>query len=324
MLEDVVYRGRQSIIFSVENHEDMLLKYQADCDEVKKNILNPLIREYWYSNDANELGISPRVFFLSPSIAFDYRAKLIENFKMDYREKKLCASSGGSVRFALIQRLGSAIDLYTLQDRFPHGKVPFPMVMRIGIELLDKLRELHSRARVVHGDIHPGNVMIGEDLRVWLIDFGRSRSNLPARSKEPVDGKFSWLSLMLSPWQIEGYVWSARDDVYNAIRTLALLINGDDYLTFERRIKNAGPRQILNWKKYGNIWFLPGDYQDTLRSLPVSLYRKEAIRQSLDRVLGFVRNLKDVDDVPEYEKIVREFEFCRIFADARESQSSFV
>ena len=44
----------------------------------------------------------------------------------------------------------------------------------LGVRLLETYAVLH-RAGIVHGDIHPGNIVVAEDDRLSLIDFGRGR-----------------------------------------------------------------------------------------------------------------------------------------------------
>jgi hypothetical protein len=153
--------------------------------------------------------------------------------------------------------------------------------------------------------------------RVWIIDYGRSRANLPAKSKLPINEPFEWTSLSMSPWQIEGYEWSPRDDVYNAIRTLALMMNGDQYKEFETTTKKAGDRQILHWKKYGDIWFVPPEISvsNPVHTLSINLYRKTMIKQSLGRILTYVRSLHDVDDVVDYARILKNLHFCLDLTD---------
>ena len=307
------HRGRQSIVYPLRDNPSVIVKYQADCEEIKDKRLHPLLVEFWYGKKASTFGIAPDVLFLSAPVAFSKSSVKLARFLMSHEQREACETGGGTVRFAVIQRLGRSVDLDTIQRLFPLGKVPFSIVMLIGISLIEKLRDLHMAAEIVHGDIHTGNIMVertrDRDIRLWLVDFGRARANLPARSKDPVDAPS-----MLSPWQIEGYQWSARDDVYNAIRTLALLLNGNAYIEFERRMKQAGPRQVLHWKKNGSIWFL-SDQHDPLISLPIGPYRRTAIRQSLNRTITSVRSLHDVDAIPDYENIVREFRQCIDLAD---------
>lgn len=50
-----------------------------------------------------------------------------------------------------------------------------PQLLQLCAGVLEAYAELHARG-VVHGDIHPGNVLVDSDDRVWLIDFGLARS----------------------------------------------------------------------------------------------------------------------------------------------------
>ncbi len=45
-LDYVAYKGYESVIFTVNESENLLVKFQADCDELGWSI-HPLIRDYW-------------------------------------------------------------------------------------------------------------------------------------------------------------------------------------------------------------------------------------------------------------------------------------
>ncbi|HYO99603.1 MAG TPA: lanthionine synthetase LanC family protein [Pyrinomonadaceae bacterium] len=68
----------------------------------------------------------------------------------------------------------------------PAGLQHSPQLIRLCLRILQAYEWLHGR-RVIHGDIHPGNVRVGEDGAVTLLDFGlswcmdESRSLLPRR-----------------------------------------------------------------------------------------------------------------------------------------------
>jgi serine/threonine protein kinase len=52
------------------------------------------------------------------------------------------------------------IDGVTLAERLDKGPLPFPDVLRYGIQIADGLDKAH-RAGVVHRNVKPGNLMLG-------------------------------------------------------------------------------------------------------------------------------------------------------------------
>jgi serine/threonine protein kinase len=319
-IDFMLYNGRQSSLYSIRNDPSLLLKYEADCDEVALDNMHPLLLDFWYGQSAFEVGVGPQNLFVSPPKPIDNSSAIVQRFTMPRKTLNTCVADGGTIRFMVMKRLPSALDLYELQDQFPSGMVPFNLVIRIAISMLSKLQNLHTIARVVHGDIHPGNIMVTTNepgARVWIIDYGRSRANFAAQSKSPINKPFAWLSLAMSHWQIEGYEWSARDDVYNFIRTLALIMNGDEYDAFEERLKKTGQQEILHWKRFGAVWFVPPEYAtaNPVDKLHINENRKTEIKQSLGRILSYVRSLNDVDDVVDYAKLFEEFQLCHNLTD---------
>ncbi len=97
--------------------------------------------------------------------------------------------------------------------------------------LLDVLEYLHSlNPPVIHRDIKPGNVIVGDDGRVWLVDFGGVREALADRSKSTVVGTFGYMA----PEQLRGEAL-ATADLYGLGATIAAAATGSDASTLPTR-----------------------------------------------------------------------------------------
>ncbi len=63
----------------------------------------------------------------------------------------------------------------TLQERIDSaGRLPLAEVQKIALDACEALTEIHS-CQLLHRDLKPANIMLAEDLRTVLIDFGSAR-----------------------------------------------------------------------------------------------------------------------------------------------------
>ncbi len=125
------------------------------------------------------------------------------------------------------------LDGETLADRLRRGPLPFPELLKIGIEVAEALEVAH-RAGIVHRDLKPGNIMLTK-AGTKLMDFGLAKPASPgaagsgsapllsaARTMSgptPVTplttaGSFVGTIQYMSPEQIEGKEADARSDIF--------------------------------------------------------------------------------------------------------------
>jgi serine/threonine protein kinase len=125
------------------------------------------------------------------------------------------------------------LDGETLADRLRRGPLPFPELLKIGIEVAEAL-EIAHRASIVHRDLKPGNIMLTK-AGTKLMDFGLAK---PASLGAAGSGSATLLSAArtmsghtpvsplttagsivgtiqyMSPEQIEGKEADARSDIF--------------------------------------------------------------------------------------------------------------
>jgi eukaryotic-like serine/threonine-protein kinase len=90
------------------------------------------------------------------------------------------------------------------------GPMPLPTVVRVAAELAQALDALHARA-VVHRDVKPSNVMLGDD-GAMLADFGLARG--PNSTQLTREGQLVGSAHYLAPELIEGHAASPASDIY--------------------------------------------------------------------------------------------------------------
>jgi serine/threonine protein kinase/tetratricopeptide (TPR) repeat protein len=111
----------------------------------------------------------------------------------------------------------------TLSALIPRGGIPFDRVLGIAGQLADALGAAHAGG-ITHRDLKPGNIMVGEDGRVKILDFGlaRFRGRPPASiGAEPPTrtmsrtGSISGTVPYMSPEQLRGVELDPRTDIFS-------------------------------------------------------------------------------------------------------------
>ena len=80
----------------------------------------------------------------------------------------------------------------SLQALLEEAPVSLSTALQIVVDLADGLAAVHARG-ILHGDVKPGNILIGEDGRPRLVDFGFSRP-IADRESQSVSGTAAYMA----------------------------------------------------------------------------------------------------------------------------------
>lgn len=211
---------------------------------------------------------------------------------------------------------------HTLESLISNEVMPLEGVLGIAVQLMRGISAVHS-VGVIHRDMKPGNIMLLEEGRLKITDFGISRggvSNLTSSSGEIV-GTIAYLA----PETLIGEEASIAVDYYAVGAILYQLLTGhvpiDDEIPARlimRKVEEmpVDPREyrpdIPEWLARGILGLLEIDPKLRMRSLPTFAANldKHAPRQ-LDAglVAGLINNTLSLDkiiaDTPLHTRILR-------------------
>ncbi len=164
------------------------------------------------------------------------------------READICEQLDGRVNPGLLAR-GShegcsylVVDWRPGRDLLSHAELirnaearPAMKLRDLAIDVVSAYAHLHAQG-VVHGDVHPHNVIVGEDGRVTLIDFGVARVTTGAGAIEvPLGGVAFYYSPELAGAALAGRQLLPPDELseqYAVACLLYLVFTGQHYLDF--------------------------------------------------------------------------------------------
>lgn len=139
------------------------------------------IKEYYQRGVVNRVPGTVDVFIVAPDRAEEFyygkdrllrEAQIVSKFQSSaiVRVNDFFETNGTS--YMVMEYL----DSHTLTDTLMEMRAPFSpeQVTDIGIQICEALEELHG-AEVLHRDIAPDNIFIGENGKVKIIDFGSAR-----------------------------------------------------------------------------------------------------------------------------------------------------
>ncbi len=248
-LGNLLAQNPNSLVFTVKNRPDLVIKYQLDqsLSEEEPPLVHPLAREWWILNVLNETGVVGKPFMLSPmallSLPLTRKMQFVRS--VESLVKKIQASQL-AVRYLVMERLGLPLfrskTLYRIHE-----------ALTLLAQLVISLSEIHDKG-VVHGDIHPGNILVNEHGRLVFIDFGRStfEDEFQERVTEFVESEKSISKHPhLSPGEMLGRPTMYVDDLFRLFMVGAFLIHGECYYS---SFVNASNEEVYVYKNTGFIF----------------------------------------------------------------------
>src|SRR5215467_3177673 len=116
------------------------------------------------------------------------------------------------------------IDGKTLSDLIPKGGMRLERILKLAIPLADAVSSAHQQG-ITHRDLKPANIMVTEDGRVKVLDFGlaKLREEQEASAETAADptrgltgkGSIIGTTMYMSPEQAEGRLVDARSDIFS-------------------------------------------------------------------------------------------------------------
>jgi serine/threonine protein kinase len=143
----------------------------------------------------------------------------------------------------------------TLDETFPARGLRLTQALRFGVEIADALAKAHE-AGIVHRDLKPSNVMVTDEGRIKILDFGLAKLLDPIDASADAMTRTSPLTeervvvgtaAYMSPEQAEGRRLDARSDIFSFGSLLYEMVTGrkpfagDSHLSLLLKILSEDP-----------------------------------------------------------------------------------
>lgn len=315
LLDDLLAKRYESTVFALKD-EEKIIKYQANCQLGSDDLsIHPLVREYLMLKMIEPLGISPRVEFLSVPIKFGFSpiSRKVD-FGMSLEKRLECADNPStSLRFMVMDRALYSLDAFMRVAEKRGERIPFIKGIKIIRGALIGLSKLHQQ-RIIHGDVHYGNLVLLDSKRVGLIDFGAAMhaSEFSILDEQTIPPSYH---CYLSHWNLDGYRFSYRDDVYKAFFAGAMILNGspfvesfcNDSIQHDKEVQ----QMLYDFKANSFLFSLPNSSEesDLVSQIPdITQDQKIEIRNRLKHAIALVRSVEPIDAFPRYRYILEELD----------------
>jgi eukaryotic-like serine/threonine-protein kinase len=167
----------------------------------------------------------------------------------------------------------------TLDELIPAKGLPPKKVFRYAVQIADALAKAHASG-ILHRDLKPSNIMVTEEDRIKVLDFGLAKMLEPSDGSldTPVvteEGAIVGTAAYMSPEQAEGRKLDARSDVFSFGSVLYEMATGRRPFLADSRIALLGRIVNEDPQPPGQIAPLPPD----LEKLILRCLRKETSRR---------------------------------------------
>ena len=173
---------------------------------------------------------------------FDREARAIAALNHPHIVTIFSTEQDGDIRFLTME----LVDGSTLTDLVSSSGMPVARFLDIAMPLADALAAAHHK-QITHRDLKPGNVMVSNDGRVKVLDFGLARVGGGEIGEEtltraPITHHGTIVGTMpyMSPEQVEGHPVDARSDLFSLGVMFYELLGG------ERPFKGASSPALMS------------------------------------------------------------------------------
>lgn len=187
----------------------------------------------------------------------------------------------------LVLKFGGSRTLGSERKQYPDRRIPQDKLFPWMRQLCDVLIYLHGQnPPIIHRDLKPDNILLNEDDRIMLIDFGIAKEAV-------ADGKTRTLAMAVTvgfspPEQVMGTGTDARADVYSLGATFYALLTGHNPTPAHERIAGVELVPPSQW-----VPDVPREVEDAIvKSLSLNMNQRQQTVKEFSQALSSVEALE--------------------------------
>src|SRR5262249_16951500 len=141
---------------------------------------------------------------------FEREAALVGSFRHDNIVRVFASGESGSIKYIVMEYLTGG----TLSRMLESGPLQPPLALQIAARMADALAYSHQRG-VIHRDFKPGNILLTEDGKPVLSDFGVAKDLSTERTELTRGVVAIGAPKYMSPEQLLAQPVTDRADIYS-------------------------------------------------------------------------------------------------------------